>query len=333
MYNYVYKEVDDESARFKYLERGSIMKFEELSSIPEFSGWSKIELIDKGWSSDKKYYIETINGERQLLRVSKIECYDAKVKEFEVMKKLGKLNINMSKPISFGTFNEDKNTYLLLSWVDGLSIGDVINSYPKREQYLIGVEAGKILKKFHSIENSNENNGTYVRNKFNRHLDSYKQCGIKVNNDECAINFMKENIELINNRNETFQHGDFHIGNLVIDNNGVIGVIDFNRWKYGDPYEEFFKSFVFSRECSVDFAVGQINGYFNCEIPKNFFDIVALYLADTILYSVAWAIPFGEEEVKGMLNRAKMVLEDLNYFNNTIPNWYSRYRLPIENVR
>ena len=36
-----------------------------------------------------------------------------------------------------------------------------------------------------------------------------------------------------------YQHGDFHPGNLIYMENGEIGVIDFNRWEVGDPYEEF----------------------------------------------------------------------------------------------
>ena len=40
--------------------------------------WKSITPISKGWSSDKKYLVETANGEFQLLRISDIEEYETK---------------------------------------------------------------------------------------------------------------------------------------------------------------------------------------------------------------------------------------------------------------
>ena len=42
----------------------------------------------------------------------------------------------------------------------------------------------------------------------------------------------------------------------------VIGVIDFNRWEVGDPYEEFYKLESFGIEESIPYCVGQIDEYF-----------------------------------------------------------------------
>lgn len=48
--------------------------------------------------------------------------------------------------------------------------------------------------------------------------------------------------------------------------------------------------------------------------------MLALYLADTILFSVVWAIPFGSDEVNGMIKRAEMILTDYDNFNTTLLN-------------
>ncbi len=108
----------------------------------------------------------------------------------------------------------------------------------------------------------------------------------------------------------------------MVTPNNTLGVIDFNRWDYGDTIEEFYKMMVFSRELSIPFAIGQINGYYENGVPKDFFDILSLYVADVILFSIVWAIPFGDREVKGMIKRAEMILEDYNNFKNTIPKWF-----------
>ena len=130
-------------------------------------------------------------------------------------------------------------------------------------------------------------------------------------------------MHLLKNRPQTCQHGDFHIGNLILAPGNTLGVIDFNRWDYGDPFEEFYKMMLFSRELSIPFAMGQINGYFENRVPNNFFDLLALYLADVILFSVVWAIPFGTDEVKGMIKRAEMMLSDYDNFNTTTPKWFT----------
>jgi len=46
--------------------------------------WKNITLISKGWSSDKKYLVETADGKLQLLRISDIDAYEAKKKEYEL---------------------------------------------------------------------------------------------------------------------------------------------------------------------------------------------------------------------------------------------------------
>ena len=46
-----------------------------MKDIPNFDTFMKIEPIHKGWSGDKKYYVETKDGERLLLRISDISSY------------------------------------------------------------------------------------------------------------------------------------------------------------------------------------------------------------------------------------------------------------------
>ena len=77
--------------------------------IVESSNWESIDLISKWWSSDKKYKIRTNDGELLLLRVSDIDQYEAKKKEYEIITKYSKLGISMSMPKKFGICNDGKN--------------------------------------------------------------------------------------------------------------------------------------------------------------------------------------------------------------------------------
>lgn len=62
-----------------------------MKEIPNYDTFVKVEPIHKGWSSDKKYYVKTNDGERLLLRISDISAYKAKQQEFEIMKKCRQL--------------------------------------------------------------------------------------------------------------------------------------------------------------------------------------------------------------------------------------------------
>ncbi len=280
--------------------------------------------VTKGWSKDKKYYIEDEKGAKFFLRIRSIENLDNTTKEYRIMRDVYNLGINMSKPIGFGRCSHGKSVYILLSWIEGTALEEQITMISEDKQYNLGIEAGKILRKFHSISapEGQEDWEQRMLKKFDSHLEKYIACGIKIRNDDKAVNYVKDNLHLLKNRPQTFHHGDFHVGNLILTPNNDLGVIDFNRWDYGDPYEDFYKMMLFSKDRSIPFAKGQIAGYFTNQVPKDFFEILALYLADVILYSVVWAVPFGEEEVKTMLRLADMVFSDYDYFDSVVPKWF-----------
>jgi aminoglycoside phosphotransferase (APT) family kinase protein len=297
----------------------------ELEDISQYTEWNKIVEVNKGWSKDRKFYIEDNDGKKLLLRISDFKNHNSKKKEFESMGKVYELGINMSEPIDFGICGDGKCVYLLLSWIEGIASDEVMNTFSEEEQYNFGSKAGKMLKVLHSIPAPGEQQDWEQRMliKFDNHLKRYKDCGIKVAHDESAITYIQDNVSLLENRPQQYHHGDFHIGNLIITSKNELGLIDFNRWDYGDPFEEFYKMMIFSRELSIPFARGQIKGYFNNSISDNFFDILALYLADVILFSIVWAIPYGEDEVRGMIKRAEMILTDYDNFTRTVPKWFT----------
>ena len=141
----------------------------------------------------------------------------------------------MSIPIDIGISNNDQQVYILLSWTKGRALDEVIITLTKEVQYNLGVEAGRILKKFHSTPAPADQEEWEERmvKKFDYHLEKYKESGIKVPNDEQALKYIKENSHLLKNRPQVFQQGDFHVGNFILTPDNKMGVIDFNRWDYG----------------------------------------------------------------------------------------------------
>ena len=288
-----------------------------------YSNWLKIEPVDKGWSDDKKFYIEDGKGQKMLLRVTDISQYEAKRHEYVSMNMISMLGITMSNPIDFGICAKGQSVYSLLTWVDGEDAEIVLPKYSENKQYEFGIEAGKILNRIHSVPApvNQEDWAQFFKRKTQKIIRKYRNCLIKLDNDLDIIQFIEENISYLDNRPQAFQHGDFHVGNLIILQGSEVGVIDFNRTGFGDPWEEFNRC-VFSWKVSIPFTVGQIHGYFNNNVPDKFFSLMKLYIAVNTISSIPWALPFGDVEVRFMLNNAKEVFEFYNDFKTDIPVWY-----------
>lgn len=123
----------------------------------------------------------------------------------------------------------------------------------------------------------------------------------------------------------TYQQGDFHPGNLIYQDK-EIGVIDFNRWEAGDSYEEFYKIQCFGKGVSIPYCVGQLDAYFEDEIPENFWKANAVYVAHATLYSIKWDESFGEEEILGMKQRARQARIDFEDYHRLISIWDEGYK-------
>lgn len=295
-----------------------------MFGISNSSTWLSCEKIAKGWSSDEKYIIETNNGQKLLLRISDISNYEGKKKEFEIVQKYSKLGFAMSSPVDFGICNEGKNCYMLLTYVEGRDLEEALPNLTEKEQYLLGREAGKILRKIHSIpiDESDIPKETKQKKKLWQ-LSKYEDSpNLRVENDETAIEFVKNNIDLIWKEQPVYQHGDFHPGNLIYMNDGKIGVIDFNRWEVGDPYEEFYKLESFGIEVSIPYSIGQIDAYFDDEIPTDFWGALAVYCAHAALFSIKWAEQFGQDDIDGMVERCHRAFKNYDNFNLIVPKWY-----------
>ena len=53
------------------------------------------------------------------------------------------------------------------------------------------------------------------------------------------IEYLQGNRHLLSNRPQCFQHRDYHIRNMIITPSKELGIIDFNRFDYGDHFQEF----------------------------------------------------------------------------------------------
>ncbi len=299
---------------------GSVKMFGEIKNSGDFK---TVERVSKGWSRDEKYFIETKDGKRLLLRVSDIGQLGAKKKEYEIISKYSSLGFTMSLPVDFGVFNNGKNVYMLLTWVDGRDLEEALPGLPEAEQYRLGRTAGKILRRIHSIELAEDDipENTKKEKKLLQ-LSRYEESDVRIEGDEPVIKYVRENIDRIWTQKPVYMHGDYHPGNLIYTGGGSIGVIDFNRWEVGDPYEEFYKLESFGAELSIPYCAGQIDAYFDDAVPEDFWQALAVYVAHASLHSIKWAEKFGRGDVEGMKRRCRRAFDDYDGFRLRVPRWY-----------
>jgi len=294
-----------------------------MTDIPQYDTFAKIEPLNKGWSSDKKYYVETTDGRRLLLRVADIAEYERKRTEFDMLKRVAELDVPASRPVDFGVCDGGKSVYQLLTWIDGEDAETVLPTLSEAEQYALGVKAGEILQKIHSIP-APENIEDWAA-RFNRKTDTkikkYKECGLRFDGDETIIAYLQANRRLLENRPQCYQHGDYHVGNMLIADVKALSIIDWNRDDYGDPWEEFNR-IVWCAQASPHFATGQLRGYCGGEPPIEFWQLLAYYIGSNTLSSIYWAIPFGQSEIDTSMNQTKDIMQWYDNFNRIVPTWY-----------
>lgn len=301
---------------------GADMSFTMFRDIEQFATWIRIEKIEKGWSSDQKYYILDMQQQEFVLRVADISKYETKQQEFFNMKRMYETGIPMSKPIDFGVCNENKNCYILVSYIVGEQLELRIPFLTKEDQYQLGYQAGNILNKIHSIEqHSSIQWKEFYLKKIKERVEIFDECGVETDIVEAMIQDVYNHIDLVKNRKQSLQHGDFHVGNLIINENKELFVIDFNRMKTGDPYYEFNRIGI-SSQFSPEFAAGQIDGYFHDKIPDDFFAYLKFYTISVLIGTIPWSLQYSKDDLAFSLDSLKHVYEEFNQLKSEIPLWY-----------
>jgi aminoglycoside phosphotransferase (APT) family kinase protein len=279
--------------------------------------------IEKGWSGDQKYRVVTASGETYLLRISPVERMDRRKAEYERMKQVAELGIPMCLPVEFGVC--DEGVYVIQSWIDGVDAEEIIPTMSQTQQYGYGLDAGKILAKIHGLPapSNAPDWETRFNAKIDRKIAMYADCSLKYENDEAMLQYLAENRHLLKDRPQSYQHGDYHIGNFMLTADGVLTVIDFDKDDFGDPWEEFNR-IVWSAQAAPFFAAGMVDGYFDGDVPMEFWKLLALYICSNTIGSLSWAIPFGEGEVGVMRKQASNVLNWYSHMQTTVPSWYRK---------
>ena len=280
------------------------------------------ELISKGYSEEIKYKVKA--DKNYFLKISPLSFF--KKKELE-LKYISSLEKKVKFPKLIEVKYESDSIHSLYEWIDGVDFREYVTQLTDKDLYQYGIQAGKFLKIIHSIsiERHSINWEEYYVQKSMKKIDSFRMANINFPEIETFIDYIHTHQYLLHNRSISLCHGDFHVGNMMIDlETKELIMIDFGSIEIGDSMEEFNRM-IWNAQLSENFATGLINGYFNGEnISDDFWKLMAYYMACDVVGSIPWAVNYGNDQLITMLERAKLVLDWFDDFERMIPKFYKR---------
>lgn len=278
-----------------------------------------------GLSADQKYKVIKDNQQSYLVRIFSLEELENKKVEFQLLNQLKQLQVKSPTPIEIGTIPTSSLGYSIVSFIDGISGEKVIHQYSKKEQHQVGLEAGQELRKMHTLQAPAEvpswDEQKYAKHQ--RYMKAYTKGSVHIKQDQLLSQYIESQVYLMKGRPNLFQHDDYHLNNLIINESKFAGVIDFERHDWGDPVHEFLKIGLFTRHYSTSFSAGLVQGYHNEEHPDEaFWKLYGLYTAMAIFSSIVWIMKVMREQLDDMLKRIEIILVDHDQFKRLIPLWY-----------
>jgi len=268
--------------------------------------------------TDRKFYVETAQGEKRLLRICTTEHYDWLESDARAYDYMAASGINVMRLIGMDIFHEGTLAYQLFTWFDGEDLAEVLPRMNYAEQYSAGIKSGSVLRKLHALSPMYDDEpwGVRFRRRVQEKIQSYNDKLIKSREVDLLLRYLQDNMELLDNRPQTFTHGDWNAGNMMFCPDGQIGVIDFGSAQSRDPWFEFREMSCYP-DSSPHFHTGHINGYFEDEPPIEFFRMFAYYMAFATFEGMC-----GDSIGEDVIEYIKNLLNWFDDMRNPVPTWY-----------
>lgn len=302
-----------------------------MSIVSRLSGFEEVEsavFLDKGYSHEQKYALLENNTIAYLMRVCGIEHHKGCERVFHLMELHYANGVRCSEPLYIGVHEEASVCFSIYGYIQGDCAEDVLPSMPVQTQYELGIQSGRELHKIHRMPCPDSGFDWYEHRsaKHFRQLDAAKRIGIELPGGDLLPGYIRNNLEIMKGRSSTFQHDDYHPGNLIVIGGQLAGVIDFNRCDWGDPLHELYKLPQLTCYMSIPFAVGQIVGYFGGEPGGDFWRLYNLYVAMSIAPSLYWGMNYGGGEFELFSERAEGILSTHDFASGGPPSWYTDFQ-------
>ena len=280
-----------------------------------------IEILDKGFSDERKYILWENGNRTYLLRTSGIEKLLRRRQDFDLLSIHYKRGIRCSPPLEFGVHEPSQLCYALLGYISGESGADAIPKLPEATQYEIGMDAGRELLGLHELRHPNGDAHWFEGRvaKYEKKVAQARQHGLTFRGEGIIQRYIETSISLLRESEVRFQHDDYHPDNLIICEGKFKGVIDFNRCDWGDPVEDFYKVPWFTTAISIPFARGQVEGYLGVVSPDHFWERYNLLVALNLHGSLVFA---HQEGMDWWPERLDKIVSEHDFEQGGPPRWF-----------
>ena len=284
--------------------------------MDSINSYKIIKKLSLGASSVQKYIVEK-NNKFFMLRIYDIRFMDSRYKAFNNIKTLYNNGISVPKIYDFGELSDNKHGYVVIDWIDGVSLDNLLTNDFLITKYS-KIVADELLK-MHKI-NTNENINIYDKfiESFNKKLNKLKDYGIDYTSSVLE-RFVLDNSNYLKELDTSIIHGDFHPGNIIV-NDDRIWFIDLDMCK-----KDFAWIDLSTNACNLDypkFYTTLINEYFNNKVPDDFWLIYNLYGS---LYCLDYILYCSRMNNKTIEDGTKVLKKFLNYsdeFRLLKPKWF-----------
>jgi len=278
---------------------------EDAAAINELAPILDITFVKAIGASERKFYIETKQGIKRLLRVTPIKDYKWVKDDYRVYEYMATTGINVSMRVSESFFGDGTFVYQLWTWIDGEDLTVALPRMSPAEQFAVGVKFGAAARKIHTLPPMYDSEPWEIRykRKVRDKIQVYNNSQNKSQSGDLLVRHLLDNMELTDNRPTTFIKGDWNTGNLMITPDDKIWLIDCGETS-GDPWSEFWEI----NGNDAHFNTGLIKGYFEGEPPIEYFQLLAYY---TALGTLEW-----------YPDNAQCILNWFDEMRNPVPAWY-----------
>lgn len=292
-----------------------------LSIEAEIGPIHTVAPITKGFSFEKKFKLTSERGDF-LVRLSPIAAYEAKAKEFALIQQLYANGVHCNQPILIVQEAAVSTVCTLYSYLTGVDAEEHTSSLPVAAQYQIGVEAGQDLRRINTLSRSTNTWKARKWQKHERYVKRYFQQTYRLKNDEQILRFIETYYDPTEAAQDHLQHDDFHLGNIVLTDQHYGGILDFERYDWGDPLHEFVKLDWFTWPVSEAFALGQVEGYFGTrQLTDAQCLSITVYIAMSVLSTTVWTLEFHPHTWPEMEQQLLSLLVRYDYFDYIHPPW------------
>lgn len=287
---------------FKIETYNTLFFNENIFLLNRFNDVQTIELIKLGKSKNNKYKIKE-NNQIYLLKTNDFITEKETINLVNVIKRINKFLPENTQNLEFyGYSKELKKSFIAYKYIMGKSLNECNN----QDLYSLGINAGRILSKFHQIPTI----GLKLKNE-SKFLNKIKKCAVK---DKTGENTIQSIIKFIKNnnfklgKNKVLLHNDLNLGNIILSNNKII-FIDFDNCVKGDWFIDFKKKI----RNKNDFFEGLFKGYSKHE--PSFDKKINLIL---FLYEYYYMKNLPVEMTRRKVDILKRHKEFLDYFSDLL---------------